>query len=442
MENLPVMMYLHGFMSGANGAKQRQLQKQYKGRYRVIAPELTANPDESLSIINKIIDKECPEIIIGSSLGGWMALESIAYNADIILVNPCLTPQTQISRWLNEEQKYFCKRLDGVQTYTLTQEILDLYNKYNAFDSIDFSKYHISALCSTADELLGDSHCKALRNLLPDGYYVEVDDFGHQCRDAGMTHLFELIDKVIARRQLIAESTMTFEKFKDMVRNRPVPDTLGCYRLTIICANDKLEKSALYPTFDEAYKAMHGIEKNGASQNFIIEHLGYGQIDSILFPVKVWMYDADFKLIQQQNYSSFHYHQPGIYGKFFGHLQDEVPYHNGDIVAIRNSTKGRLPAIVVGEPWDITHGYEEYCSTVSLCIRKGKSPSDWVNEQRFSGCDDDEYFLQYGPYDEMMRNFTFAHPMQILPAPSNISKEEKDLLMQWYMDYLASDECN
>ena len=39
-DTLPVMMYLHGFMSGANGAKQRQLQRQFKDRYRVIAPEV------------------------------------------------------------------------------------------------------------------------------------------------------------------------------------------------------------------------------------------------------------------------------------------------------------------------------------------------------------------------------------------------------------------
>lgn len=43
-DTLPVMMYLHGFMSGANGAKQRQLQRQFKGRYRVIALSWTQIP--------------------------------------------------------------------------------------------------------------------------------------------------------------------------------------------------------------------------------------------------------------------------------------------------------------------------------------------------------------------------------------------------------------
>ena len=65
-DTLPVMMYLHGFMSGANGSKQRQLQDHFKGRYRVIAPELNANPDNSLEVIDRTIREEHPEIIIGT----------------------------------------------------------------------------------------------------------------------------------------------------------------------------------------------------------------------------------------------------------------------------------------------------------------------------------------------------------------------------------------
>ena len=35
---LPVMMYIHGFRSGANGSKRGQLQKHFEGKFRVIAP--------------------------------------------------------------------------------------------------------------------------------------------------------------------------------------------------------------------------------------------------------------------------------------------------------------------------------------------------------------------------------------------------------------------
>lgn len=197
---LPVMMYLHGFMSGANGAKQRQLQKLFKGRYRVIAPELDADPDRSLEIINKTIKTEKPEIIIGTSLGGWMSIVCDSGDADIVVVNPVTRPELQLKHWVGDERTYFCKRLDGVQTYTLTDETLDKYTKYSAMNDITLNRDHIFALCSTADELLGTSHVEILKDILPQSQLMIVDDFGHQCKDAGMPHLYNLIEQAINKR--------------------------------------------------------------------------------------------------------------------------------------------------------------------------------------------------------------------------------------------------
>lgn len=213
----PVMMYLHGFMSGANGAKQRQLQERFKGRYRVIAPELDADPEHSLEIINREIERERPEIIIGTSLGGFMALECKPVNADVVIVNPCLFPQTQLAQCVGEEHTYFCKRLDGVQTYTLTQETLDKYGRYDAVESVKRRAPYIAALCSTADDLLGDSHVKALTGLVWDSFFKVVDDFGHQCKDAGMTHLYDLLELVIDRRRRMggAPRTTTLNSKRD-----------------------------------------------------------------------------------------------------------------------------------------------------------------------------------------------------------------------------------
>ena len=193
---LPVMMYVHGFMSGTNGAKQRQLQKHFKNRYKVIAPELDADPDKALPIINEIIYKENPEIIIGTSLGGWMTLMCESGSAELIIVNPSTVPYKTLSRWLNEPQTYFCPRLDGVQTYLLTQEILDKYLKYDTVKVLNEKKNRIHALCSTKDELIGDLHISMLKPILSADRLMVVDDFGHQCRDAGMDHLYDIIESV------------------------------------------------------------------------------------------------------------------------------------------------------------------------------------------------------------------------------------------------------
>ena len=192
----PVMMYIHGFMSGTNGTKQKQLQKYFKNRYRVIAPELDADPDSSLTKLNEIIKQEKPEIIIGTSLGGWMTLMCDSGEAELVIVNPSTVPFKTLSRWLNEPQTYFCPRLDGVQTYLLTKETLDKYLKYDTDSAIKEKMNRLHALCTSKDELIGTLHIDMLRPVLPDDRLMVVNDFGHQCRDAGMTHLFHIIESV------------------------------------------------------------------------------------------------------------------------------------------------------------------------------------------------------------------------------------------------------
>lgn len=191
------IVYLQGFMSGANGAKQRQLQEHFGERFNVIAPELDADPDKSLGIINKLIERENPQLIIGTSLGGWMALMCKSQGADIVIVNPCLFPESQLSQWVGQEHRYFCRRLDGVQTYTLSQETLDLYRKYDALLAVQNNASHIYALCSSADELLHDSHINSLKPILPNSHLMAVDDFGHQCSGAGLDHLLSLLEERI-----------------------------------------------------------------------------------------------------------------------------------------------------------------------------------------------------------------------------------------------------
>ncbi|MDE7386881.1 MAG: hypothetical protein K2N28_07055 [Muribaculaceae bacterium] len=436
-DNLPVMMYLHGFMSGANGAKQRQLQRHFKGRYRVIAPELTANPVESLKIINALIEEENPEIIIGTSLGGWMAIECNIGLADVIVINPSLTPQTSISRWRDQEQTYFCKRLDGVQTYTLTQDILDLYKDYDAISTAEYRRLHISALCSSADELLGDSHYTVLREFLPNGYCKVVNDFGHQCRDAGMPHLYELIEKVIARRKQIADNMMTFEEFKEMVRTRPTPDTPGCYRLKILRTDNPRVESGYYATKEDAEAEMLKRACNDKELTFKIDRIGFGQVASVQFPVEEWLCDCEGKLLEQASCSSFHYQQPGIYGKFFGHvLSPRRPFMVNQYVTVRNRQGQSVLGIVLSEGLSLDWGYRNYRWTLDEWIREGNQPDEWVNTTLFPGSDEDEYFVQFGPFTELMENFAFFHPMNMTPVQRMLSDEETADLKKWHRDYL------
>lgn len=194
---LPVMMYIHGFRSGSNGSKRQQLQDHFRGKYRVIVPEVDADPKKSLEEINEIITLQKPEIIVGTSLGGWMTVMCNSGEAQLVVINPSTSPEVTLSQWVGLELPYFCSRLDGVQTYKLTKDVLDKYSDYNFEAVVKEKAANIRALCSTEDELLSDSHIKTLKPILPKEHLTVVDDFGHRCDSKGMTHLFEILDSIV-----------------------------------------------------------------------------------------------------------------------------------------------------------------------------------------------------------------------------------------------------
>lgn len=493
-DRLPVMMYLHGFMSGANGAKQRQLQRQFKGRYRVIAPELDADPDSSLEVINREIEREQPEIIIGTSLGGFMALECESGDADVVIVNPCLFPKSQLAQWVGEEHTYFCKRLDGVQTYTLTQATLDKYERYDAVGSVKSKTGYVSALCSTTDDLLGDSHVKALDGLIAGDYNMTVDDFGHQCKDAGMDHLYELLERVISRRERVGDTPRSLRAFEKMVRERPVPDMSGYYRLTVRSYSPDPRRSvreyvnsladrvscepimlrerrhnhdhffympgcsynanifhpeyADYSSLEESLKAMEQLVGKRNILTFEIRHQPFGQLSSTGTWTEAWMYDARGSLIQKSSCSELHDRKPGLYGKFFGHFPEELPYRKGDIVIALNRNeilrgapyRKAVLGVVAEEPCSISDAYKDFRTMIKKRIRKGLPINDWVEETDYRGHSDDEYMILTGAFDGDFKNVSFHHPMDILPVRFPLLPEVTEHLKMYYMQYLSTEE--
>ena len=487
-DSLPVMMYLHGFMSGANGAKQRQLQKRFKGRYRVIAPELYADPVRSLTIINELVKKEKPEIIVGTSLGGFMALERESGDAEVLVVNPCMFPQWELAQWLNQELTYFCKRLDGVQNYWLTQSVLDSYKPYVAIASVRMKRDRLWALCSSKDEILGLNHLNILGDLLPAERLVVTDDFGHQCSGAGLQHLYELLERAVELRERLRTSALvpkTLQEFENFVRFRKVCTDPGYYRLTTWTYNTTQEQFignnldhkisdepsetltfkrveingcpayrvplmfdekplfADFPTYNEAVSAMKEAVGKHNIYAFTVERLLFGLPAHQPYHTQAWMFDAQGEKIQTAACSAAHYNLPGIYGKFFGHFPEEMPYKQGDIVMIppkypKDGMEYGVLGVVAGEPDTIEKGYDCYKTTMRKWIRRNRQPETWLDIAQYPGSDEDEYFIQTGPYDNGFTHCTFRAPMQVFPAPKDLPEATVAELHSWYDGYLKS----
>ena len=125
-----------------------------------------------------------------------MTLMCESGGASLVVVNPCLNPKETLAQWKDEDLEYFCPRLDGIQTYRLTDAILNKYDRYDVTSTLMKKRKSIYALCSTQDELLGTSHIEVLQPLLLDNHLTIADDFGHRCSGQGMNHLFEILDDI------------------------------------------------------------------------------------------------------------------------------------------------------------------------------------------------------------------------------------------------------
>ena len=80
------ILFLHGLESQPGGTKPQYLEKH---GYKVFNPSLPKSSfDESVNIAQKIIDEQEPDVIVGSSRGGAVALCIKPGNAKTVLIAP------------------------------------------------------------------------------------------------------------------------------------------------------------------------------------------------------------------------------------------------------------------------------------------------------------------------------------------------------------------
>lgn len=260
---------------------------------------------------------------------------------------------------------------------------------------------------------------------------------------------------------------MTYPEFLDFACHRPEPDTPGFYKLEWFShvpdaaytpkeveggyiwsyrENPISDKGnyEYYPTFAEAYNAM--LQKTGTPgiYGFTILKLGYGPLGTKDFYINFRSYDAIGEEYLRSVCSSYHYNQPGPAGKFLGRDEATAHFKPGDIVQIdcyeRDSMWIRPTlGVIVERPLPVTHYWESYRQDHE---ELGKEDSDrqWFEAPSLTGSDEDEYFIQTGPYDPELHNFTFRNAIELhlpaLPVPTPI----RDLLLSYYQTYQTSSD--
>ena len=121
------VMYVHGFgSSGQSGTVTRI--REVLPNATVIAPDLPIRPEEALALLHEVCEREQPDLIIGTSMGGMYT--EMLYGYDRILVNPALQMgDTMKEHGMIGAQQFSNPRQDGVQDFMVTKALVKEYKE-------------------------------------------------------------------------------------------------------------------------------------------------------------------------------------------------------------------------------------------------------------------------------------------------------------------------
>ena len=147
------VIYLHGFLSSPQSKKAQQTLKycnQVGLGDRLLVPEISSGPADSLEQLQQIIDSlDAANIgVIGSSLGGYYATcLAEANNLKAVLINPAVHPSWRWSEYIGEHANYYSDKI-----HVVTQEHV---NELENMDSeVLIYPHNYMLLAKTGDEVL------------------------------------------------------------------------------------------------------------------------------------------------------------------------------------------------------------------------------------------------------------------------------------------------
>lgn len=127
------IIYLHGFQSGPQSIKGLLLQ-QYcirSGCHQVHLPDLNMHPQQALQNVSELIQQLEHPVLVGSSLGGFYAVQLAAKHAvPAVLINPAMRPWALFRSLFAAEQLPYAvtenwslddAQLDHLQQQAVTQ---------------------------------------------------------------------------------------------------------------------------------------------------------------------------------------------------------------------------------------------------------------------------------------------------------------------------------
>ena len=175
------LMYLHGSASAGYSRTSMGIMKYLPEDWQLLMPDCPVDAEASLQMLKELCVREKPDLIIGSSQGGFYAQMLRGYKR--ICLNPALDMSGDEDVKVGSHQ-FVVNRQDGVQKYEITPEILEGYRRLEAsqFEGItDFDRENCYGLFGDKDTDYG--HCKPIfaeyyKHIysFPGGHRIEYDE--------------------------------------------------------------------------------------------------------------------------------------------------------------------------------------------------------------------------------------------------------------------------
>jgi predicted esterase YcpF (UPF0227 family) len=172
------ILYLHGFGSSATSRSIKILREIFSN-FNIIAPELNPDVKEALSYVNRIINNRKIDLIVGTSLGGFLAIVCKNTRIPVLAINPTIRPSENLKKFLGKNS-YLNSRKDGSLEFNLTQYDLIKFIKYESTleDKIESNAFRIWVILSSKDENLKDSS-EMFENFLTQRHIIKTNQIGH-----------------------------------------------------------------------------------------------------------------------------------------------------------------------------------------------------------------------------------------------------------------------
>lgn len=119
------IMYVHGFGSSAQSGTVTRIREMLP-HATVIAEDIPVHPEEGFAMLQTMAEREKPDLIIGTSMGGMYT--EMLYGFDRILINPAFRiADTMGAHGMTGKQVFQNPRKDGIQEFIVTKAMVKEY---------------------------------------------------------------------------------------------------------------------------------------------------------------------------------------------------------------------------------------------------------------------------------------------------------------------------